>query len=157
MTPNQLPTDGVAVLGSVDPSSQAVGALSTAWVNVLNFHSFLAAIKVGVFGAASTLDAKLQQATDAAGTGVKDVTGKAITQLLTAGGNNRQALINARAQDLDTNNNFNFLRLTITVAGAATLTDGTLYGFYPRFEPPKDAGANPAINLGAASVAQIVN
>jgi hypothetical protein len=31
-----------------------------------------------------------------------------------------------------------------------------LKGFVPRYEPPVDASANPAINLGSANVAQIV-
>jgi hypothetical protein len=40
--------------------------------------------RLGVLGASATVDAKLQQATDNSGTGVKDVTGKAITQLVKA-------------------------------------------------------------------------
>jgi hypothetical protein len=37
----------------------------------------IAVIKTGVLGASATVDAKLQQATDSSGTGVKDITGKA--------------------------------------------------------------------------------
>jgi hypothetical protein len=131
--------------------------VSSAWFSVTNFNSFLAMIKVGAFGASATVDAKIQQAQDGSGTGAKDLTGKAITQLLAAGGNNRQAFINFRESDLDTNNGFSYARLTITVGTAATLVSGDLYGFYPDFEPPVDKTANPAINLGATTVAQIVN
>ncbi len=157
MTPNQLPTDGVALVSAVDPVSQGVGSPAQVWTPVLNFHSFLALLDVGAFGAAATVDFKLQQAQDAAGTGAKDITGKAIAQLLAAGGNNRQAFINARAQDLDQLNGFGYISFKATVGAAATLISAALFGFYPRFEPPKDAGANPAINLGASTVAQIVN
>ena len=157
MTPNQLPSDGVALMGSVDPVSQGAGSVSTGWVNVKNFHSFLALIGTGVLGVAATLDAKIQQATDGTGTGVKDVTGKSITQIVKATGDNKQAMINFRASDMDQANNFNFVRLTMTVGVAASLITGYLYGFYPRFEPVKDPGSNPAINLGAASVVQIVS
>lgn len=156
MTPNQQITEGMAILGSIDPSSQAVGTLSTAFVPAQNFHSFLAQIKTGVFGALATVDATIQQATDALGTGAKPVVGKAITQLTAAGGNNRQALINFKAADLDGNNGFAFVRLVVTVGTAATFTDGTLYGFNPRFEPVRDLAANPPVNLGVATIAQIV-
>lgn len=156
MTPNQLPSDGVAVLGAIDPISQGVGTATTGWVSVANFHSFMALIDAGVFGASATVDAKIQQATDSGGTGAKDITGKALTQLLSAGGNNRQALINFRAQDVDTNNGFGYVRLSVTVGTAATLIAAQLLGFYPRFEPVRDVAASPAINLGASSVAQIV-
>lgn len=156
MHANQQVSEGLAILASIDPSSQGAGTLSTAWVSVQNFHNFMAQVKVGVFGGSATVDANVYQAQDNSGTGSKALTGKAITQLLAAGGNNRQALINFRTTDLDTTNGFGYVRLNITVGTAATLTDGTLYGANPRFEPVKDATANPAINLGASSVAQIV-
>lgn len=83
----------------------------------------------------STVDAKLQQATDSGGTGAKDVTGKAITQLLAAGGNNRQAIIEARDTDLDVNNGFAYVRLSITVGTAASLIQALLLGTNPIFVP----------------------
>ncbi|MGH8743047.1 MAG: hypothetical protein ACREUY_02090 [Burkholderiales bacterium] len=157
MTPNQLPSDGVALVSAVDPISQGAGSPAQVWTNVKNFHSFLAVLDVGVFGGSATVDFKLQQATDSSGTGAKDITGKSITQLVAAGGNNRQAMINARASDMDQANSFNFISFKITVGTAATLVAAAMYGFYPRFEPVKDPGSNPAINLGASSVAQIVS
>jgi hypothetical protein len=85
-------------------------------------------------GASATLDGKLQQATDSSGTGAKDVTGKAITQIVKATGDNKQALINLRVQDLDTNGGFAFVRLSITVGTAASLVGGYLTALDPRFE-----------------------
>lgn len=148
MGPNQKPSEGLSLLATVDPISQGAGAASTGWVNAAEHHALMALVDVGVFGASATVDAKLQQAQDNAGTGAKDVTGKAITQLLAAGGNNRQAIINARGSDLDTNNGFYFVRLTVTVGVAATVITGQLFGFYPRFED----GAS----FNQAGVAQIV-
>jgi hypothetical protein len=162
MTPNQLPTDGIALLTAIDAASSSA-AQTSAWVAVQNFHSFLAMVDAGVFGASATVDFKLMQAKDASGTGSKALTNastgvaKAITQLLAAGGNNRQAFINARAQDLDQLNGFGFIAMVLTVGTAASLVSGYLFGVYPRFEPPVDSAANPAINLGATSVAQIAN
>ena len=134
MTPNAKPSEHLSVLATVDPVAQAPGAVSTGYVSIKNHLAVLALIDVGVFGAVATVDAKLQQAQDNVGTGVKDITGKAITQLIAAGGNNRQALINAKVADLDTEGGFSFVRLTVTVGTAATQISAALVGAYPRYE-----------------------
>jgi hypothetical protein len=156
MTPNQLPTEGAIALDAINPVSQAAGTVITAYVPVQNFHSFRATIISGVLGASATLDAKLRQATSAAGAGVKDIPNKAVTQILKASGDNKIAYINARASDLDQANGFAFIVLSITVGTATSLVTGLLEGFYPRFEPPFDSAASPAINLGSANIVQIV-
>lgn len=163
MYSNSIATECVLPLAAVDPVSQAAGTVTTAWFAVQNFHSFLALVDVGVFGGSATVDAKLMQAKDAGGTGAKALTNastgvaKAITQLLAAGGNNRLALICARASDVDATNGFGFIQLSITVGTAATLISASLLGLFPRFDPAQDAGANPVYNFGSASIAQIVN
>lgn len=153
---NNKISEGLALLGSVDPVSQGAGTVTTGWVCVSNFHSFLALIASGVLGASATLDAKIQQAQDSGGTGAKDVTGKALTQIVKASGDNKQAMIDFRATDLDTNNGFCYVRISLTVGTAASLVAAYLFGGNARFEAVKDAGASPAINLGAASLVQIV-
>ena len=100
-------------------------------------------------GTNATLDAKLQQAQDASGTGAKDLTGKAISQLTqAASGSARQALINVRPEDLDVTNGYAYVRLSVTVGVAASLTAAQLLGVNPRFAPG-DAS-------NQAAVAQIV-
>ncbi|HEY1723964.1 MAG TPA: hypothetical protein VGF89_00970 [Steroidobacteraceae bacterium] len=136
------------MLASIDPISQAAGTAATGWVPVLNHDALLALIDVGVFGASATVDSKIQQAQDGSGTGAKDLTGKAITQLLAAGGNNRQAAINFRSSDLDTNNGFGWVKLSVTVGTAASLIQALLLGFYPTFETGEQ--------FNQAGVAQIV-
>lgn len=148
MTPNAKPSEHVALLATLDAASQGAGTVSTGYVDIKNFHALRAKITVGAMTASSTVDAKLQQASTSGGAGVKDITGKAITQLLAAGGNNRQTVINLKAADLDTENSFEFVRLTITVAAAASLVYAEIEGFYPRFE---DAAA-----FNQAGVAQVV-
>lgn len=140
------PTEYQAVIGTIDPASQGAGAATTAWVSADDYHAFLALVAVGAFGASATVDAKIQQAKDSSGTGAKDVSGKSITQLAAGGGNNRQALINFLPQDLDVNNGFSYVRLSVTVGTAASLTAGVLLGVGARQGPPS----------AAASVAQIV-
>jgi hypothetical protein len=134
-TANQKISEGLAVLGTIDPVSQAPGTVSTGWIDQSVFFSLMALINVGAFGASATVDAKLQQATDNAGTGAKDISGKAIVQMLAAGGNNKQALINMKEADLDTEGGFRFVRLSITVGAAATLVSAAVIGGVPRFQP----------------------
>lgn len=148
MLPNAKISEQAAVLATIDPISQGVGTAVSGWISAANFERFLATIDVGVFGASATIDAKLQQATSSGGAGAKDITGKAITQLLAAGGNNRQALINLRAAELDLANAFNYFQLSVTVGTAATLIAASVLGGI--------AKNMPASALNQAGVAQIV-
>jgi hypothetical protein len=148
MFPNAKGSELFSVLATIDPASQAVGTVTTGWISAGNHHSLLALVQSGVLGTGATLDAKLQQATDASGTGAKDVTGKAITQIVKATGDNKQALINLRPDDLDVTNGYAYVRLSVTVAVASSLTAAQLLGFNPRFAPG-DAS-------NQAAVAQVV-
>jgi hypothetical protein len=132
MNPNSLASENVGVLATIDPVSQGVGAISTGYVDMAKFQQLLAVIQTGVLGAAATVDAKLQQATSAAGAGVKDVAGKAIVQIVKATGDNKQALINLRGEQLDVNNGFRYVRLTLTVGAAASLVGASLLGVFAR-------------------------
>ena len=145
---NQKPSESVSVLATVDAASVAVSTVLTAYVPIKNHFALMALIDVGVFGASATVDAKLRQALDSSGTGVKDIAGKGITQLLAAGGNNRQAIINVKAADLDTEGGFAFVCVSITVGTAATLLSATLFGFLPHYED--------AALFNQAGVAQVV-
>lgn len=111
----------LSAVATIDPVSQAPGAITTGWLSAASHERVLATVQTGVLGAAATVDAKLQQATDNVGTGAKDVAGKAIVQIVKATGDNKQALINLRAEELDMAGNFTFFRLSVTVGGAASL------------------------------------
>ena len=138
----------LSVLGTIDPVSQGVGSVVTSWIPASNHERFLALIQTGVLGTSATVDAKLIQAKDSSGTGSKDVTGKAITQIVKASGDNKQALINLRAEELDINNGFTYVALSITVGAAASLVGGVVLGGTAR--------QYPASISNQAAVAQIV-
>ena len=84
MFPNAKGSELLAILATLDPSSQAAGTATTGWISAANHHGFLAIVQTGVLGTGATIDAKLQQAQDASGTGAKDISGKAIIQLTVA-------------------------------------------------------------------------
>ncbi len=130
---NMKPSEMLAVLGTIDPVSQAAGTVTTGWLDQAVYLSVMAVIQTGVLGASATVDAKLQQATDSSGTGAKDITGKAITQIVKASGDNKQAIINMKEADLDTEGGFRYVRLSITVGVAASLVGAAVYGAMPRY------------------------
>jgi hypothetical protein len=148
MNPNVKLSEKVAILATIDPASVAAGTVLTAWVPLANMGQVSALIQTGALGASATVDAKFRQATDAAGTGAKDVTGKAITQIVAASGNNKQVIVEMRAEDLDVNGGFGFVALSITVGTAASQLSASLIGSVARFMP--------ASTFNQAAVAQIV-
>jgi hypothetical protein len=128
MYTNAKISEQLALLAIVNPVSQAVGNVTTGWVNAGLFGRILALVQTGVLGASATVDAKIQQASDASGTGAKDVPGKAITQIVSATGNNRSAMINLRPEELDINNGYKYIRVSLTVGTAASQVGVNLLG-----------------------------
>jgi hypothetical protein len=145
---NVKASEQIGVLAAINPSSQAAGAATSGWISLANFQKLLAIVQTGTLGASATVDAKIQQATSAAGAGAKDITGAAITQIVKATGDNQQAEINLDAAQLDVEGGFGFVQLSVTVAVAASQTAALVLGFNPRFAPASDSNAD--------SVAEIV-
>ena len=148
MFPNAKGSELLAILATLDPASQAAGT-ATGWISLAMHNGLLAVIQTGALGTGATVDAKVQQALDAVGTGAKDIAGKAISQIIKATGDNKQALINVKPEDLDTVAGFGFVRLAVTVGGAASLTAAQVLGVSPRMLPA-DAS-------NQAAVAQIIS
>jgi hypothetical protein len=131
MWPNLKPSQRAAIVGSIDPQS-ATTVKTTGWIDASQFNNFMAIAMIGAITSTGTDDAKIQQATDSSGTGAKDITGKAITQVVAG---SVQTLINVKQDDLDVNNGFTYIRFSITPATAASLIAGLVVGFDPRYSP----------------------
>lgn len=144
------PSDRAAVVGVIDPDATAAGTVTTGWIDASDFERFMAIVFAGTLGTNATVDAKLQQATDGSGTGVKDITNKAITQLTQDGTDesDKQAVINLTAEELDVANGFTHFRLSVTIGTATSDAGGVVLGM--------DARYGPASDNDAASVAEIV-
>lgn len=138
--PNIKPSAVAPIIKVLDPVSQGAGTVTTGWVSMADSDAVLAILQVGAMSASSTVDAKLQQATDSSGTGAKDITGKAITQLTQAGtDSNKQVEINCWSHELDVAGGFNHVRLSVTVAAAASLISALVLSFYGRYETVTDS------------------
>ena len=148
MNPNIKPSDQAVLVGVIDPDLNTANTYTTSWISMATFDAIQAIVLAGALGTSGTLDAKLEQATDASGTGAKDIDGKAITQLTEAGGDSdKQAIINCRSDELDVNNSFSHVRLSMTTATASSDSAALVLGHYARYQPAADA----------ASVAEVVD
>ncbi|KKN71033.1 hypothetical protein LCGC14_0424500 [marine sediment metagenome] len=124
----------------IDPDAYAAGTEVTDWLPAADYANHMSLISVGTMAATSTVDAKLEQAQDAAGLGAKDIANKAITQLTAAGADDdKQAIINLRPDELDTINDFTHFRLSVTTAVAASDSAAYVFGTDARYEPETDA------------------
>lgn len=147
MWPSLKPSQREAIVGVISPQS-ATTVQTSAWVPVAQFQNFEALVQIGAITGSGTVDAKIQQATDSSGTSAKDITGKAITQVVGSANSNVQVRINVKQDDLDVNNAFTYIRLSITPAVAAALIGGLLQGVDTRY--------GPADGYAAASQVQVV-
>lgn len=146
--PNVLPSNRGVLAGVIDPDATAAGTVTTGWVSMATYQSIQAIALAGTLGASATFDAKLEQATDSSGTGAKDISGKAITQLTQAGTDesDKQGIINCRGDELDIAGGFDHVRLSVTVATATSDACGLILGYDAYYQPATDA----------ASVAEVV-
>ena len=140
MNINVLPSDQAVLAAIIDPDAYAASPVTSGWVHMGTFEAIQAIVMAGTLGSSATLDAKLEQATDSSGTGAKDITGKAITQLTQAGtDSDKQAIINCRSEELDVANGFDYVRLSMTIGTATSDAGGLVLGHYPRYAPATDA------------------
>jgi hypothetical protein len=121
-------TDIVSVQGLIEPVAGAA-TYTTSWFDAGSCCAWLATIAVGTAG--TSVDAKIEQATDVSGTGAKDL-GSGITQI---DGDGESALIQFKPSDLDGANDFTHVRLSITTVGATAVAGGTLCGVNARYAP----------------------
>jgi len=140
MIGNILPSEACAVLATIDPDAYTANTYVSDYVDMGKFESVLICILVGEMTASATLDAVVKQATDSSGTSAKNLTAsKAITQLTQAGSDSdKQVLINVRAAELDLDNNFDHIAISVTTAAAAVDFGVVILGFNPRFAPASD-------------------
>ena len=138
---NPLPSEKVAVLGTIDPDVYTAATYVSDYCSMEKFESMMVTIMAGTLGASATIDAVIKQATDSSGTGVKNLTtSKAITQMTQAGTDqsDTQAVINVRAEDLDMANNFDHIAVSVAVGTATSDMGALVVGLNPRYAPASD-------------------
>lgn len=127
------------ILASIPPQSATAGTYTSGWVSMATLGRVYAVLNIGAITGSGTVDAKIQQASDSGGTGAKDVTGIAITQIVGSANSNKQVTLEVRPAQLDVANNFTHVRLSVTTAVAASLLGATVHGTNAKFEPQAQA------------------
>ncbi len=118
------------------------------YIDMGDFDRIVFIIAIGACAATDTLNAKLVQATSAAGAGSKDITGAAITALADAD-DNQFATIELKAEALDVAGGFRYVSLSYTKAGAGTLV-ASIFAFRYKgggLPPTKHASYNEAVEV----------
>lgn len=141
MIGNMLPSEACAVLGTIDPDATAASTVVSDYVDMGKFERIMVVVMAGTLGTNATVDASILQATDSAGTGAKALTtAKAITQMTQAGTDqsDTQAVINVLADDLDIDNDFDHVAVSVDIGTATSDFAAVILGFNPRSMPASD-------------------
>lgn len=110
--------------------------VNSAYVFAGNYHRFAVVIDVGDMGSSATFDVQLEQATDDADGGLKDIAGKALTQLTQASGDGNDIFcIELKGEEMDQDNGFDYFRVEFTPGTAAVEFSAVIYGLVPRYAP----------------------
>lgn len=134
----QLFTEGHR-LDFIQPASRTSAEATTGWLSMRDYHKFAVILMLGAAAANATVDMKLSQATDDAGAGAKDITGKAITTL---GGSddNSEVVIELDSSELDVSNSYDYVNVDLLIGGAAAcLTAAVAIRYQPRFSAVDDS------------------
>lgn len=134
-----LPSENVALASVIAPGALTAGAKNSGWIDLALYQQLCAILSFGVFGASGTADGKWQVADDSSGTNPVDVTGGngALTQVLKAGGDNKQVIHNLDANKI-TNTGKRFARYVMTIGTATSDAAGIILGFQARHLPATD-------------------
>jgi len=118
------------------PGNKVVGTETTAWIDMSKVFWIQAVIAIGAMAAGSTVDVKLEQAKDGAGTDAKDISGKSLAQLLQANADDNSAhIINCTSEQLDANEKYTHLRVSVTVGTDAADAGVLVFGHDGRYQP----------------------
>lgn len=112
--------DKVAIVGTVDPASFAAGSYNSTVIDLQKYHKVVFLIQTGVLGASATVDFGIYADTASGGSFATLATGKALTQVVKATGDNTQYMVEVNGNDLRIQG-FRYVRGKLTVGTAASI------------------------------------
>jgi hypothetical protein len=149
---NLLPSEVAAVLATIDPDANSNATYLSDAIDMSKFDALLAIILIGTMAGTSTINASFTQATTAGGTYKAIDPAKAMTalsQAVSPDDSDKQVLMNLRAEELDIDNGYRYVKLSLVIGTAASDSAVVVLGFGSRF--------GPAYDHDLESVAEIVN
>ena len=139
-------SDNLGIVAVVSPLLRDDATGTSTWAGMAKHGKIMFVCAVGATD--TTVDVKLQEATDSSGTGAADISGKAVTQL-GATDDNKQVIIEVDASELS--DGFDYVACLVT-SGNGTLGADTCV-----IAISGDSRYKPASGYDLATVAQIVS
>lgn len=131
-------TEHLFIKQVMNPAANVTDAVyPSTYIDVSGFARFAFLISVGATDD-TAVTAQVVQATAAAGTGSKNITGAALTGTLLAGTNdNKWSVIEVDPDHMDIGGNFQFVALNVAATGGtATIAEVFFIGIEPHVKPP---------------------
>ena len=144
MQTTSKPSERIAVAAVIAPGALTAGAKNSDWIDLAHYTRLMAVVTTGTMGASATLDAKWQQADDSSGTNAVDV-GTALTQIVKASGDNKQAVMNF-VPSVDYTEK-RYARLVMTVGVATSDASAVVLGFDARHLPASDNDLSTVVQI----------
>lgn len=136
------------LVGATPAVYSAAGEVITSYVSLANYHRAVLMIHLGAFAAGGTVQFRLLQATDTAGTSPKGIpttaTQDKITTVLTAADTGWVA-IELRTEELDVSGGYDCVAFGYDVDTNTVAFEATLYGIISRFDPVPTTNYNEII------------
>lgn len=130
---NQGMNERLPVVGQISPASYSAGEQLTAAIDMKNFRRLLVLVQTGVLGASATLDVKATASSTSGGT-YTDISGRVLTQIVKASGDNKLAILEITAEQVGAHGaSSRYVKISATVGTAASifgvvvLADGLRY------------------------------
>lgn len=125
------------VLATIDPASYSAGANNTDVIDMKNVRRVMFIIQTGVLGSSATLDFEIDGDTASGGSFSTKITGKSITQIVKASGDNVQSVIEVTAEEVAAQG-FRYIRGKGTVGTAASIYGVVAIGGELTYRPASD-------------------
>lgn len=125
------------IIGSIAPAAQSTGTTTTGVIDMANVRRVLFIVQTGILGTGATVDFKVTGSATSGGS-YADVTGRALTQIVKATGDNKIALLEVTAEQVGAQG-FRFIRGSLAVGTAASIVGVVALGDGLRMS---DAGEN---------------
>lgn len=106
----------LAVVGVISPASYSTGETLTAAIDMSKFHRIVVIVQTGVLGSSATLDVKATNSATSGGS-YTDITGRALTQIVKASGDNKQAVLEVQANQCT----HRYVKISATVGTASSI------------------------------------
>lgn len=134
---NELFTEGHRCT-PIYPQTGNDSEFTTGWQSMRDYHRAVVILLLGASAAGAAVDLKITQATNDAGAGAKNVTGKVITTL-DGGDDNSMVAIELDTSELDVDGKYDHINVQLNCGGTVNaVVAALLIRFQPRFKPVGD-------------------